>query len=111
MLSHARLTALDAERPVSFSETIVSGLLRGRWGQKGVLGHRRLQHGCGLRQQAGIAAAGVAALNARVDLILVSYDPAQHFTMMNALITANRAGGLAPAARACSARRLAGTAR
>jgi beta-N-acetylhexosaminidase len=36
MLSHARLTPLDAERPVSFSETIVSGLLRG-WDQEGVL--------------------------------------------------------------------------
>jgi hypothetical protein len=31
--------------------------------------------------------------------------------MMNALITADRAGGLAPAALARSARRLAGTAR
>jgi hypothetical protein len=30
---------------------------------------------------------------------------------MNALIAADRAGGLAPAALACSARRLAGTAR
>jgi hypothetical protein len=58
-----------------------------------------------------MAAAGVAALNARVHLILVSYDPAQHFTMMNALITANRAGGLTPATLARSARRLAGTAR
>ena len=58
-----------------------------------------------------MAAAGVAALNARVDQILVSYDPTQYFTMMNALITANRAGGLTPAARARSARRLAGTAR
>ena len=74
-------------------------------------GHRRLRHGCGLRQQAGIAAAGVAALNAGVDLILVSYDPVQYFTMMNALITADRAGGLEAAARARSARRLAGTAR
>ena len=73
--------------------------------------HRRLQHGCGLRQQAGIAEAGVAALNAGADLILVSNDPAQHFTVMNALNTANRAGGLTPAARARSARRLAGTAR
>jgi beta-N-acetylhexosaminidase len=51
------------------------------------------------------------ALNAGIDLILVSYDPAQHFTMMNALITANRAGGLTPATLARSARRLAGTAR
>jgi hypothetical protein len=72
--------------------------------------HRRLQHECGLRQQAGIAAAGVAALNAGVDLILVSDDPAQYFTMMNAL-TADRAGGLAPVALARSGRRLAGTAR
>jgi hypothetical protein len=74
-----------AERPVSFSETIVPGLLRD--------------------------AGGVAALNAGVDQILVSYDPTQYFTMMNALITANRAGGLTPATLARSARRLAGTAR
>jgi beta-glucosidase-like glycosyl hydrolase len=50
MLSHACLTVLDAERPVSFLETIVSGLLRERWGQEGVLvtdGFSR----CGLRQQ------------------------------------------------------------
>jgi len=73
--------------------------------------HRRLQHECRLRQQAGIAAAGVAALNAGVDQILVSYDPTQYFTMMNALITANRAGGLTPATLARSARRLTGTAR
>ena len=58
-----------------------------------------------------MAAAGVAALNAGVDLILVSYDPAQYFTMMNALITADRVGGLAPPPRAGSARRQAGTAR
>ena len=58
-----------------------------------------------------MAAAGVAALNAGVDQILVSYDPTQYFTMMNALITARRAGGLAPAARARNAWRLAGTAR
>ena len=57
-----------------------------------------------------MAAAGVAALNARVHLILVPYDPAQHFTMMNALITANRSGGLAPAARVRRARWLAGPA-
>jgi hypothetical protein len=82
-----------------------------RLGSGGRAGHRRLGHGCGLRQQAGIAAAGVAALNAGVDLILVSDDPAQYFTMMNALITADRAGGLAPVALARSARRLAGTAR
>jgi beta-N-acetylhexosaminidase len=111
MLSHARRTALDAERPVSFSGTIVSGLLRGRWSHKGVLITDDFSMGAVYGSKAGIAAAGVAALNAGVDLILVSYDPAQYFTMMNALLTADNAGGLAPATLARSARRLAGTAR
>jgi len=111
MLSHARLTALDAERPVSFSATIVSGVLRGRWSQEGVLITDDFSMGAVYGSKPGIAAAGVAALNAGVDLILVSYDPAQYFTLMNALITAARAGGLAPAVLDRSARRLAGTAR
>jgi beta-N-acetylhexosaminidase len=111
MLSHARLTALDAERPVSFSATIVSGVLRGRWSQEGVLITDDFSMGAVYGSKPGIAAAGVAALNAEVDLILVSYDPAQYFTLMNALITAARAGGLAPAVLDRSARRLAGTAR
>jgi len=111
MLSHARLSALDAERPVSFSETIVSGLLRGHWNQEGVLVTDDFSMGAVYGSKAGIAAAGVAALNAGVDLILVSYDPAQYFTLMNALIRADRTGGLAPAALARSAQRLAGTAR
>ena len=107
MLSHARLTALDAERPVSFSATIVSGVLRGRWSQEGVLITDDFSMGAVYGSKPGIAAAGVAALNAGVDLILVSYDPAQYFTLMNALITADRAGGLAPAVLARSTRRLA----
>lgn len=82
-----------------------------RWGQEGVLVTDDFSMSAVYRQQAGIAAAGVAALNAGVDQILVSYDPTQYFTMMNALITANRAGGLTPATLARSARRLAGTAR
>ena len=110
MLNHARVTALDAERPVSFSETIVSGLLRGRWSQEGVLVTDDFSMGAVYGSKAGIAAAGVAALNAGIDLILVSYDPAQ-FHHDERVITADRAGGLAPAALARSARRLAGTAR
>jgi beta-N-acetylhexosaminidase len=37
MLSHARLTALDPERPASFSHAVVSGLLRQAWRHDGVL--------------------------------------------------------------------------
>jgi hypothetical protein len=44
------------------------------------------------------------ALNAGIDLILVSYDPAQ-FHHDERVITADRAGGLVPVALAGSARR------
>src|SRR5262249_44301476 len=37
MLSHARLTAVDRDRPVSFSRPVVRDLLRTDWGYDGVL--------------------------------------------------------------------------
>jgi beta-N-acetylhexosaminidase len=59
----------------------------------------------------GIAAASVAALNAGVDLILIAYDPAQYFTMMNALLAADQGGRLQADRVARSAQRLADAAR
>ena len=56
--------------------------------------------------QQGVAAASIAALNAGVDLILIAYDPAHFFTMMDAVLAAERDGRLSPAALAASARRL-----
>lgn len=111
MLSHARLTALDAERPVSFSDPVVSGLLRGNWGQDGVLVTDDFSMGAVYASKEGIAAASVAALNAGVDLILIAYDPAQYFTMMNALVAADQGGRLQADRLARSARRLADAAR
>jgi beta-N-acetylhexosaminidase len=107
MLSHARLTALDAEQPVSFSATVVSGLLRQSWGLDGVLVTDDFSMGAVYASREGIAAASVAALNAGVDLILIAYDPAQYFTMMSALLAADQAGRLAPGTLARSTRRLA----
>ncbi len=43
----------------------------------------------------GAAQGAIAALNAGVDLILVSYDPDQYFPVMHALLAADRAGGSA----------------
>ena len=37
MLGHVRLTALDRERPASFSPAVIGGLLRGDWRFQGVL--------------------------------------------------------------------------
>jgi beta-N-acetylhexosaminidase len=55
----------------------------------------------------GIGGGSVEALNAGVDLILVSYDPDQFYLVMYALIVAGRAGVLDDGALGQSNQRLA----
>jgi beta-N-acetylhexosaminidase len=106
MLSHARLTALDPEHPVSFSPAVISGLLRQAWRHDGVLITDDFSMAAASANKDGVAGAGIAALNAGVDLILIAYDPAQYFAVMDSLLAADRGGLLSPAALADSARRL-----
>jgi len=106
MLSHARLAALDPERPVSFSHAVVSGLLRQAWRYDGVLITDDFSMAAAYGDKEGIAAAGTAALNAGVDLILIAYDPAQYFAVMDGLLAADRDGSLSTTTLARSARRL-----
>jgi beta-N-acetylhexosaminidase len=94
MLGHARLTAVDAARPVSFSQPVVRGLLRTDWGYDGLLMTDDFCMGAVTRSAEGIGGGSIAALNAGVDLILVSYDPDQFYGVMYALIGAARAGVL-----------------
>jgi beta-N-acetylhexosaminidase len=94
MLGHARLTAVDAGRPVSFSQPVVHGLLRTDWGYDGLLMTDDFSMGAVTRSPEGIGGGSVEALNAGVDLILVSYDPDQFYLVMHALIGAARAGVL-----------------
>jgi beta-N-acetylhexosaminidase len=94
MLSHARLTAVDAARPVSFSPPVVRGLLRTDWGYDGLLMTDDFSMGAVTYSPEGIGGGSVEALNAGVDLILVSYDPDQFYLVMYALISAVRAGVL-----------------
>jgi beta-N-acetylhexosaminidase len=94
MLSHARLTAIDAARPVSFSQAVVRGLLRTDWGYDGLLMTDDFSMGAVTYSPEGIGGGSVEALNAGVDLILVSYDPDQFYLVMYALIRATRAGVL-----------------
>jgi beta-N-acetylhexosaminidase len=96
MLGHARLMALDKERPASFSETVVKGLLRENWKHDGVLITDDFSMGAVTLSREGAAGGAVEALNAGVDLILVSYDPDQYFYVMDALLKADRDGRLRP---------------
>jgi beta-N-acetylhexosaminidase len=96
MLGHARVTAIDPVRPVSFSEPVVARLLRGDWAFDGVLVSDDYCMQAVYGSPPGIAAAGIEALNAGVDLILIAFDPDQYYPVMHALLTAQSAGQLRP---------------
>jgi beta-N-acetylhexosaminidase len=107
MLGHVRLTALDRERPVSSSQPVVAGLLRGDWRHDGILVTDDFCMAAAYGSSGGMAAASVGALNAGVDLILVSYDSDQFYPVMYALLRAHAEGRLRQDALASSERRLA----
>jgi beta-N-acetylhexosaminidase len=107
MLGHVRLTALDRERPVSSSQPAVAGLLRGEWKHDGILVTDDFCMAAAYGSRGGLAGASVGALNAGVDLILVSYDPDQVYPVMYALLKAHAEGRLRQDALASSERRLA----
>jgi beta-N-acetylhexosaminidase len=98
MLGHVTLTTLDRERPVSFSGATVTGLLRGDWHYAGVLITDDFSMGAVYRSRDGLAEAAVAAINAGVDLVLVSFDTDQFYAVMHRLLAADREGRLQPEA-------------
>lgn len=106
MLSHARLSAVDRERPVSFSRAVVHDLMRTEWGHGGVLITDDFNMGAVYGSPQGMAGGSIEALNAGVDLILISYDVDQFYGVMHALIQADRAGTLRQDALRQSAKRL-----
>ena len=67
---------------------MVSGLLRRDWKYDGILVTDDFSMGAAYRSDGGLAAASVSALNAGVDLILISYDPDQYFPVVHALLRA-----------------------
>lgn len=106
MLGHARLTAIDKTTPASFSKAVVSDLLRGEWNHDGVLITDDFNMSPAYASDGGIGGAVVLALNAGVDLILISYDGDQFYPAMHALLRADAAGLLQREQLARSDRRL-----
>jgi beta-N-acetylhexosaminidase len=94
MLAHVRLTAIDPVHPVSVSKRVVTDLLRGEWGYDGVLVTDDFSMMAIYRSRPGAGGGAVQALNAGVDLVLVSYDADQYYSVMYALLRADRAGGI-----------------
>lgn len=92
MLSHVQLDAIDSVHPVSTSRLVVDILLRKEWHYDGLLITDDFSMGAITQREGGIGAATIDALNAGVDLILISYDPDQYYPAMYALLGAERAG-------------------
>jgi beta-N-acetylhexosaminidase len=107
MLGHVRLTAIDPDQPVSLSSPVIAGMLRGAWKYDGVLITDNFSMMAVYRSRAGMDRGSIDALNAGVDLILVSYDPDQCYRVMYALLKADEQGKLDQEALKRSEQRLA----
>lgn len=105
MLGHVHLPAIDPVQPVSLSRPLVQELLRKQWGYQGLLITDDLNMGAVYAD--GIDKASIAALDAGVDLILISYDPDQYYRAMHAATRAWRVGSIGARREAVSSGRLA----
>lgn len=105
MLAHVVLPEIDPALPASLSKEMVQGVLRKGWGFQGLLLTDDLNMGAVYRL--GIGNAAVAALDAGVDMLLISYDPDQYYRAMHDAAAALRRGAFDPARLAASRRRIA----
>jgi len=106
MLSHVRLGAIDGDHPVSASPAVIAGLIREQWKYNGILITDNFTMMAIYRSNGGIDNAGIQALNAGVDLILISWDTDQYYRVMYALVKADEKGDLHRHALKLSDRRL-----
>jgi beta-N-acetylhexosaminidase len=107
MLSHVRLTSIDGDYPVSASPSVIAGLIRDKWKYDGILITDNFTMMGIYRSNSGIDRASIRALNAGVDLILVSWDTDQYYRVVYALMKADEGGELDRNALRQSDRRLA----
>jgi beta-N-acetylhexosaminidase len=84
----------------------VHDLLRANWKHDGVLITDDFSMGAVTLSREGPAGGAIAALNAGIDLVLVSYDPDQYYPIMHALLAAERDGRLSGETLALSDKRL-----
>jgi len=105
MLAHVVLPAVDARYPVSTSRAVAHDLLRRQWGYTGLLITDDLNMGAVYAD--GIGPAATRALDAGVDLILVSYDPDQYYRALHAAARGWRQGAINALRETESAQRLA----
>lgn len=107
MLGHVRIAAIDKTTPASFSGAVIQNLVRRQWGYDGILITDDLSMGAVTRSPEGAGGAAVKALDASVDLLLVSYLERHFDTVMSALIAADTEGRFDKTVGAKSSARIA----
>lgn len=106
MLGHARLGAIDAATPASYSPAVISSLIRDKWKYKGLLITDDLSMGAVTRSPDGVGGAAVKALKAGADIVLVSFSEKYLDTILSALLEADERGELDRGQSAASFARL-----
>lgn len=94
MVGHAKLMAIDAQHPVSFSQPILTGIIRKNWQHDGILITDDFCMHPAYGSKGGVGNATVKAMNAGMDLILIAYDKDVYYDAMNALLNAEQNGSL-----------------
>jgi len=94
MIGHVRLRAIDAHLPASISKAVVTGLIRETWGHDGIIVTDDFTMGPIAGRSGGIRKSSELALNAGVDLILISYDGELYFDAMAHLLNRYQDGDL-----------------
>jgi beta-N-acetylhexosaminidase len=94
MVGHVILTAIDPIHPASFSQAIISDLIRQDWQYEGVLITDDFGMQAIYNSEDGLSNAAIKAINAGIDIILLSFDQDLYYPAMQALIQAEAAGKL-----------------
>ncbi|MGB7520538.1 MAG: glycoside hydrolase family 3 N-terminal domain-containing protein [Spirulinaceae cyanobacterium] len=94
MLGHVKLTAVDSENPVSFSEKVVKGIIREKWQNQGILITDDFSMNPVSLSPDGVEGATLKAINGGVDLILISFDQDLFYPAILGLLKAQKVGEL-----------------
>jgi len=101
MVAHVRVERIDVKHLASTSELLVHGVLRNELGHRGPVITDDMCMSPVYYSRGGIAARAVEALEAGVDLVLISFDPDQVYPTLAELL---RRGDAVPAPRLAASR-------
>ena len=92
MLGHVRVNAVDPSTPASYSKVIIADLIRAKWRHTGLLITDDFSMGAITRSPDRAGGAAIKALQAGVDLVLVSFNEKHYDSVMSALLDADTRG-------------------